>query len=77
VYCGRIGAPLRLPAEFIRKIHLWRYRGAVFACQGILCIEKQGMPHPLTQRGNRRMQTFFSDDDYREYIALMAEFRRE
>ncbi len=32
-----------------------------------------GIPHHLTQRGNRRMQTFFSDDDYREYIALMAD----
>ena len=32
-----------------------------------------GIPHHLTQRGNRRMQTFFSDDDYREYIALMTD----
>jgi putative transposase len=32
-----------------------------------------GIPHHLTQRGNRRMQTFFSDDDYREYISLMAD----
>ncbi|TSA46138.1 MAG: transposase [Deltaproteobacteria bacterium] len=32
-----------------------------------------GIPHHLTQRGNRRMQTFFSDGDYREYIALMAD----
>jgi len=32
-----------------------------------------GIPHHLTQRGNRRMRTFFSDDDYREYIELMAD----
>jgi REP element-mobilizing transposase RayT len=32
-----------------------------------------GILHHLTQRGNRRMQIFFSDDDYREYIALMAD----
>ena len=32
-----------------------------------------GIPHHITQRGNRRMQTFFCDDDYREYIALMAD----
>ncbi|MEW6616764.1 MAG: transposase, partial [Thermodesulfobacteriota bacterium] len=23
-----------------------------------------GIPHNITQRGNRRMQTFFCDDDY-------------
>lgn len=34
----------------------------------------EGMPHHITQRGNRRQQTFFSDDDYRAYIGLMAEW---
>ena len=33
-----------------------------------------GIPHHVTQRGNRRMQTFFCDDDYRAYIALLAEW---
>ena len=33
-----------------------------------------GVPHHLTQRGNRRQQTFFSDDDYRAYLNLMAEW---
>ena len=28
-------------------------------------------PHHVTQRGNRRQQTFFSDDDYRAYIELL------
>ena len=32
-----------------------------------------GTPHHITQRGNRRMQTFFSDDDYLEYITLMTD----
>lgn len=32
------------------------------------------IPHHITQRGNRRQQTFFSDDDYREYMALMAQW---
>ena len=36
-----------------------------------------GYPHHVTQRGNRRQKTFFSDDDYRFYIELMAEFARE
>jgi len=33
-----------------------------------------GYPHHITQRGNRRQETFFGDDDYREYIDLMAEW---
>ena len=33
-----------------------------------------GVPHHITQRGNRRMQTFFTDSDYREYLYLMAEW---
>ncbi len=33
-----------------------------------------GMPHHITQRGNRRQQTFFADDDYQAYIDLMAEW---
>lgn len=33
-----------------------------------------GFPHHITQRGNRRQQTFFSNDDYRAYIDLMADW---
>jgi len=33
-----------------------------------------GIPHHITQRGNRRQQTFYSDDDYKAYIELMAEW---
>jgi putative transposase len=33
-----------------------------------------GLPHHVTQRGNRRQQTFFCDDDYRQYLSLMAEW---
>ena len=32
-----------------------------------------GMPHHITQRGNRRQESFFKEDDYREYISLMSE----
>ena len=35
-----------------------------------------GLPHHVTQRGNRRMQTFFLDADYGEYLALMATWCR-
>src|ERR671931_353341 len=33
-----------------------------------------GLPHHVTQRGNRRQQTFFDDEDYQAYLALMAEW---
>lgn len=33
-----------------------------------------GIPHHITQRGNRRQKTFFSDEDYRLYLSLMAEW---
>lgn len=33
-----------------------------------------GLPHHVTQRGNRRQQTFFNDDDYSAYLELMAEW---
>jgi putative transposase len=33
-----------------------------------------GVPHYITQRGNRRQRTFFCDDDYQSYLELMAEW---
>ncbi len=35
-----------------------------------------GLPHHVTQRGNRRQQTFFNEGDYRAYKALLAHFAR-
>ncbi|MSP67090.1 MAG: transposase [Alphaproteobacteria bacterium] len=32
-----------------------------------------GVPHHVTQRGNRRQKTFFGEDDYAAYLALVAE----
>jgi putative transposase len=32
-----------------------------------------GIPHHVTQRGNRRQPVFFGDDDYATYRALLAE----
>ena len=31
-----------------------------------------GIPHHVTQRGNRRQQVFFSDGDYQTYLTLLA-----
>jgi REP element-mobilizing transposase RayT len=36
-----------------------------------------GLPHHVTQRGNRGQQTFFNDGDYAAYLELMAEWCRE
>jgi len=33
-----------------------------------------GFPHHITQRGNRRQETFFNDEDYQAYIDLMSEW---
>lgn len=33
-----------------------------------------GIPHHVTQRGNRRMITFFQDEDYQAYISLLGEW---
>jgi len=35
-----------------------------------------GLPHHVTQRGNRRQTVFFSDEDYEAYKALAAEYCR-
>ena len=36
-----------------------------------------GLPHHVTQRGNRRETVFFDDDDYRAYIDLITASVRE
>lgn len=36
-----------------------------------------GLPHHVTQRGNRRQPTFFCDEDYTAYLKLMSEWCRE
>ena len=41
---------------------------------GIARVVAEHYPHHITQRGNRRQDTFFCDDDYRYYIRLMAEW---
>jgi putative transposase len=33
-----------------------------------------GIPHHVTQRGNRRQPTFFCDGDYQIYLSVMAEW---
>src|SRR3990172_8805444 len=36
-----------------------------------------GLPHNVTQRGNRGQQTFFNEGDYAAYLELMAAWCRE
>ena len=33
-----------------------------------------GVPHHATQRGNRRQETFFGEDDYAAYLSLLGEW---
>jgi REP element-mobilizing transposase RayT len=33
-----------------------------------------GVPHHVTQRGNRRQETFFGEEDYAAYLALLGEW---
>jgi hypothetical protein len=33
-----------------------------------------GIPHHITQRGNRRIDTFLSEADFREHLYLLAEW---
>lgn len=33
-----------------------------------------GLPHHVTQRGNRRQTTYFTEDDYRVYLELLGEW---
>ena len=37
-------------------------------------IVAPGRAHHVTQRGNRRMQTFFCDEDYQEYLSLLGQW---
>jgi hypothetical protein len=41
---------------------------------GLARVVAAGIPHPVTQQGKGRQQTFFCEDDYHEYISLMAEW---
>ena len=43
----------------------------------IALIIAPGIPHHVTQRGNRRLETFFCEEDYQAYLALMAEWCRK
>ena len=40
-------------------------------------VELVGFPHHVTQRGNRRLQTFYSNADYRAYLGLMTEAKKK
>ena len=39
----------------------------------LACVVVPGLPHHVTQRGNGRARTFFSDDDFRLYLSLLRE----
>ncbi len=45
------------------RMHMPRFSRVVIA----------GLPHHVTQRGNRRQRTFFEDEDYALYLKLMSQ----
>ena len=44
---------------------------------GLARLVTPRLPHHVTQRGNRRQQTFFCDEDYSAYTELMAQWSTE
>ena len=43
-----------------------------FSMARIARVVVPGIPHNVAQRGNRSQDCFFNEDDYREYVTLMA-----
>ena len=41
---------------------------------GLARVVAPGVPHHITQRGNRRQETFFRRADYQAYVHLMAQW---
>ena len=39
---------------------------------GKMSENRSARAHHVTQRGNRRMQTFFCDEDYQQYLSLLS-----
>ncbi len=40
----------------------------------IISCRRASLTHQITQRGNRRQQTFFCDEDYRSYLEHMGQW---
>jgi putative transposase len=59
-----------------------RYCGSFISCRGAAPMARlarvvvPGLPHHVTQRGNRREAVFFNDGDYRFYLDLIASAAR-
>jgi len=49
---------------------------SAFEMPRIARVVAPGIPHHVTQRGNRRQETFFCAEDYQAYIALLGQWCR-
>jgi len=49
---------------------IWFYKSMARMARAVA----PGYPHHVTQRGNRRQQTFFDDEDYQAYSEVMSEW---
>ena len=71
----------RVPGEFrgqyIKLIDIRSQRDYLSTMARIARVVAPSFPHHVTQRGNRRQQTFFRDEDYEAYVSLMAEWCRK
>jgi hypothetical protein len=73
VIWGHHGGNLGTPYIFIVAIMARRdYRRGMARLARVVV---PGVPHHVTQRGNRRQETFFLESDYIAYLDLMAEWR--
>lgn len=57
-----------------RLVDRWQCDWYPFAMARLARVVAAGLPHYITQRGNRRQQTFFCDEDYQTYLELMGEW---
>ena len=48
--------------------------GRMAGMPGIARVVVPGLPHHITQRGNRRADVFFDDDDRRRYLFLLGQY---
>lgn len=51
----------------------FRFDRGVLLLARIARLVVPGLPHHVTQRGNRRLNVFFSDDDYLLYLDLLSD----
>jgi len=68
---GQIGRGISGDTQLI-SLTFGRCWGSDLVMARLAWVVAPGYPHHVTQRGNRRMQTFFGDEDRRAYLAPLG-----